>query len=514
MYAVRAGHPQPEPALPKTLFPNADSATKARLEADPIIQLANTFDWEKTEIGPVSSWPEALRSATRFVLASETPMVLLAGEKDGVLIYNRGYAEFAGSRHPEIFGMPALKAWPEIADFNAENMRRGFASASWELNGMEMHLNRNGKLEPVWLDLSYSPVLADDGKPVAIAVIVHEITDRVRAEKERDDSDIRFRTLADTMPQMVWSTLPDGYHDYYNARWYEFTGMPAGSTDGEAWNGVFHPDDQMRAWEIWRHSLTTGEPYHIEYRLRHHSGEYRWVLGRALPIRNDAGQITRWFGTCTDIHETKMIVEEREVVAQELSHRIKNIFSVITGIVALSARTQPQHRGYSDQLRDRILALGRAHDFVRPHSRASQRAADPHSFSELFYELMSPYIAADHRPIEFIGDDATIDDRAATPLALIFHELATNSAKYGALSVREGRVSVTARRDGERYHLVWKETGGPAIAGPAQNQGFGSRLLQLSAESQLRGSFARHWDADGLRVEVEIPLESLVRPND
>ena len=67
---------------------------------------------------------------------------------------------------------------------------------------------------------------------------------------------------------MVWSTLPDGFHDYYNARWYEYTGVPAGSTDGEGWNGMFHPDDQDRAWGVWRDSLATGKPYEIEYRLR------------------------------------------------------------------------------------------------------------------------------------------------------------------------------------------------------------------------------------------------------
>ena len=130
-------------------------------------------------------------------------------------------------------------------------------------------------------------------------------TDRA-TRRQLTDSEDRFRTLADTMPQMVWSTLPDGYHDYYNARWYEFTGTPLGSTDGEGWNDVFHPEDQARAWEVWSHSLATGEPYQIEYRLRHFDGTYRWVLGRALPIRDADGRITRWFGTCTDIHEQKL----------------------------------------------------------------------------------------------------------------------------------------------------------------------------------------------------------------
>ena len=151
------------------------------------------------------------------------------------------------------------------------------------------------------------------------------------------------------MPQMVWSTLPDGYHDYYNARWYEFTGVPEGSTDGEAWNGMFHPDDQERAWARWRQSLTSGDPYDIEYRLRYRDGTYRWVLGRALPIRDGEGNIVRWFGTCTDIHEQKLTLEEREVISQELSHRIKNIFSVVSGLVAFSARAHPEFGGIAER---------------------------------------------------------------------------------------------------------------------------------------------------------------------
>jgi PAS domain S-box-containing protein len=127
------------------------------------------------------------------------------------------------------------------------------------------------------------------------------------------ESEGKFRAIANSIDQMVWSALPDGSHDYFNERWYEYTGVPHGSTDGEAWNGMFHPEDQDRALEAWRHCLTTGDPYRIEYRLRHHSGEYRWVLGSAQPVRDDRGAITRWFGSCTDIEE---IVAAREVLAR------------------------------------------------------------------------------------------------------------------------------------------------------------------------------------------------------
>jgi PAS domain S-box-containing protein len=132
---------------------------------------------------------------------------------------------------------------------------------------------------------------------------------------------------------MIWATRPDGLHDYYNQRWYEFTGVPEGSTDGEGWNGMFHPDDREQAWALWRQSLATGEPYHIEYRLRHRSGEFRWVLGRAQPVRDQEGRITRWYGTCTDIHDLKQAQDalresrERAVASEAETRRLAAILA-------------------------------------------------------------------------------------------------------------------------------------------------------------------------------------------
>jgi PAS domain S-box-containing protein len=144
-------------------------------------------------------------------------------------------------------------------------------------------------------------------------VYFRDISGRKEAEARLKESEAKFQAIADSIDQMIWSTRPDGYHDYYNQRWYDYTGVPQGSTNGDAWNDMFHPDDQERACEVWQRCLETGEPYHIEYRLRHRSGQYRWVLGRAQAVRDEAGLITRWFGTCTDIQE---IVEAREVLAR------------------------------------------------------------------------------------------------------------------------------------------------------------------------------------------------------
>jgi PAS domain S-box-containing protein len=327
-----------------------------------------------------------------------------------------------------------------------------------------------------------------------------------------EESDLRFRTLADTMPQMVWSTRPDGFHDYYNARWYEFTGMPPGTTDGEAWNDVFHPDDRERAWARWRHSLATGDPYEIEYRLIHVDGNYRWVLGRALAIRNERGAITRWFGTCTDIHEQKLAMEEREIISQELAHRIKNIFAVIAGLIQFTARNRPEFAVIAGDLRQRITALGRAHDFVRPHSAQSRPSARQDSLAGLLSDLFEPYQQGEHPRVAIEGGDMLIDDRSATPLALLFHELATNATKYGALSAQAGQVTVRIGQDDEAVTLGWTEMGGPAVTEPASGMtGFGSQLIELSAVRQLGGTVNRRWQPTGLQVDIRVPRSSIGR---
>ncbi|MGW8189159.1 PAS domain-containing protein [Sphingomonas hankookensis] len=331
---------------------------------------------------------------------------------------------------------------------------------------------------------------------------------RRQAESARAATRAELDTLTNAMPQMVWATRPDGHHDYYNAQWYRFTGMPEGSTDGEGWNGMFHPEDQDRAWARWRHSLITGEDYEIEYRLRHRSGAYRWVLGRAQPVRDADGMIVRWIGTCTDIDSAKRAAEQNDILSRELSHRIKNIFAIISGLVRMSARRMPAVREFADDLARRIAALGAAHDLARPHSDISRPLIGEATLHHVLRELLTPYAPDQWR---IAGDDVPIDDRGATPIALIFHELATNAAKYGGLSVPEGRVTVHTRLDGDTLRIDWCETDGPAIAGEPEATGFGTRLAALSIEQQLAGRIARDWRPEGLAVRIELSPSALVR---
>jgi PAS domain S-box-containing protein len=139
-----------------------------------------------------------------------------------------------------------------------------------------------------------------------------DVTSRKRAEAELQASERRYRSLADAMPQIVWTATPDGYTDYYNGRWIEYTGMTLEQTQGWGWQPVLHPEDVERSLRGWATAVQTGSTYEVEYRFRRGSdGAYRWHLGRAVPMRDEDGRIIKWFGTATDIDDQKRAAEER-----------------------------------------------------------------------------------------------------------------------------------------------------------------------------------------------------------
>ena len=349
-----------------------------------------------------------------------------------------------------------------------------------------------------------------DGKANRLIGVVVDVTEQHDAEMALRASEERYSAITNSIDQMIWSTRPDGYHDYYNRRWYEFTGVPYGTTDGEAWNGLFHPDDRDRAFARWRHSLETGEPYHIEYRLRHYSGVYRWVIGRAQCVRDAEGRIQRWYGSCTDIDDLKEAEAQRELIARELSHRIRNIFAVVSSLVMLPARDQPEARPFAKAVLERIQALASAHEYVRPHSVLSAPADDLRTVKGLLTLLASPYNAPDRGHIIIGGDDLPIGPHAATAIALIVHEFATNAVKYGALSRESGTVVVDCGRAGDRFTIEWREAGGPSISGPPERRGFGTTLSERVATMQLGAIVSRDWRLDGLTVTLELPADRLL----
>ncbi|GAA4048894.1 sensor histidine kinase [Parerythrobacter jejuensis] len=341
-----------------------------------------------------------------------------------------------------------------------------------------------------------------------LSVLARSVMRRLESQRQSSRSAIatdenarRLRFMLDSVPDIAWSALPGPVFDRFNARWDEVTGAapPRSVSD---WERFIHPDDWDASREKFTAAVEAVEPFEDQLRIRQADGTYRWNLSRAVPSHADA-ETAQWFGTLTDIDVSHRQSESRDLIARELAHRIKNIFAVMNGLIALRSRGKPEVRDFADELAGTVRALGRAQEFVRPLTDEKGE-----SLRGLLDILTAPYGKGDGRHIHVTGDRVEIGIRAATPMALVFHELATNSAKYGALSAEQGSVEVALRKDATSVHITWAEHGGPEVSAPSDS-GFGSRLLRMSIESQLDGSLDQEWDANGLRVRITLPLASL-----
>jgi len=235
-----------------------------------------------------------------------------------------------------VIGVPLATALPELQGQSFLQIlddvyTTGITYSNDEVSVM---LENDGVLTKYYFDLLYQPIHSKSGKIDSILVVATDLTQQVKARKIIEENALQFSQMADSIIQMVWVTDALGMHEYYNKRWYDFTGTTFEETKGEGWNHMFHPDDREMAWEKWSHCLKTGEPYEIEYRLKKHTNEYVWVLGRAAPFYNSEGEIIKWFGTCTDIHDQKLLQDQKDDFISIASHELK------TPITTLKASLQ------------------------------------------------------------------------------------------------------------------------------------------------------------------------------
>lgn len=300
-----------------------------------------------------------------------------------------------------------------------------------------------------------------------------------------------FDKVADDVPQILWSVDSDGRHDYVNRQLREFVGERMDTVDAETWTSLVHPDDREQVEQRRKELLVSTQPYEIEYRLWHHSGEYRWLRLKATPKLDENGRVLRWYGTSTDIHLEKIISLERELIAHELDHRIKNIFTLVNGLVGLSARESPELAPVLDTLRQRLGALHNAHQYLRISGTQPGPTANG-GLRGLIEAILRPY-RDNHGALaaRLDGDDPSIDTGEITSFALLIHELATNSLKYGALAANDGRLSIRISCGVGIMRLRWSEVAASIPAYRPSHSGYGSTLLKLTVEKQLSGRMAR-----------------------
>jgi PAS domain S-box-containing protein len=340
----------------------------------------------------------------------------------------------------------------------------------------------------------------------ALAIERHLSDEALKASEQR------FRTLVEVSPQVVWFCGADGEITYCNPYWHEFTGLTLDDTRGGGWMSVVHSDHLERIRTSWSEALGSGATYEAEIPFKRASdGEYRWFVARGMPVLDGEGQITQWVGIALDIHERKQAEQARELLGQELAHRIKNIFTVISGLSSLTARQHPEAHGFVTKFRERLVALATAHDYGHRQSHARGADSTAQTVQGLIAEILRPYAQSLPDRFDVVGNDAYVGTNSATALALIMHEQATNAVKYGALSNRAGRVRISGNHSDGGYTLTWSESGGPKVAGPPEHKGFGTVMAAQSTAQQLGGVIDHEWATEGLTTRLTIPLTNLAK---
>jgi PAS domain S-box-containing protein len=266
------------------------------------------------------------RSEARLRLLVEAAPVgmLMVGDDGRITLANPRVAEMFRYSREELVGQPVEVLVPPGARESHTREREGFfrSPRPREMGkGRDLFgVRKDGGEFPI--EVGLNPIRQDDG--LFVLASVFDISARKEAERLLQEGEARFRQLADAMPQIVWAARPDGYIDYYNERWYDFTGFPRSEFGQQSWQPILHPDDVQRCVETYFGCVREGRPYQIEYRFRdRRTGSYRWHLGRALPVRDAAGQVVRWFGTCTDIDDQKQAEESLRRANAETEERVR-----------------------------------------------------------------------------------------------------------------------------------------------------------------------------------------------
>jgi PAS domain S-box-containing protein len=320
----------------------------------------------------------------------------------------------------------------------------------------------------------------ESGKPSHIVGAVQDITERKHAEQALRESEERFRSLADSMPQLIWTALPDGTVDYYNSRAQEYWGIKQVRATVWEWAPVLHPEDLQATINAWRHSLKTGETYQIEHRVRMAEGSHCWHLSRGIPMRDEKGGIIRWFGTATNIHDLKLAEEQAKIYAERLerSNRELEQFAFIAShdlqeplrkievfgdlLLESSKSLSGRERNYLDRMRE---AAGRMRDMVDGLLQLSRVTTQgkpfiPVNLSQVISEVLHDLEAQIRRTDGKVEVDESLPAIEGDPLQLrqLMQNLIGNALKYH-LPDLPPEVKVYARQRSEKIEIVVEDHG-------------------------------------------------------
>jgi two-component sensor histidine kinase len=316
-----------------------------------------------------------------------------------------------------------------------------------------------------------------------------------------------LRLAIDAASVALWSWQVDTDRFTMDERSFGLWGLPWSEEIAfEELSAHIHPADRDRVRAAFTATRSVAGPYEIDFRIML-GDDVRWTSARGRGA--DEGMVGRvLFGIFLDVTGRKQAEEGHELLAGELSHRVKNLLAIATGLTHITSRSTTSAADMAHILTERLTALGRAHDLVRPLPGQEGKAT---LLGDLFSVLLAPY----DDPGAFAGRIRVsvprmgVGERTATTLALVIHEMATNSVKHGALSAQGGVLDISSTTDDDDVIVVWAETGGPTVSGAPDMHGFGSKLISRSIAHDLEGTLSYDWQESGLVATLRMRKDRL-----
>jgi two-component sensor histidine kinase len=487
--------------------------TDADISAGPNMSaLIRAKDWSKTPLGDPVRWPSSLTLVVNLLLASGFPMAVRWGP-DFVMIYNDGYRPILGDKHPRALGLPFREVWPEVQTELLslhESILSGERSAFFQ-EDLLLRIQRHGsQWEDARFTISYSPIpdaYAATGVGGVLITVV-ETTNRVQLEDTLRKSEERYRSAMHLGRIGSWEVdfvqgtrtwtregmmlfgidLPDGL------------GQVGGQSD-EFYQAMY-PEDRNLLGEY--HAATAKQDsFPAEYRILKPDGQICWLAGygRVLDRRPD-GNAHRVLNVATDITERKALEAHQRFLLQELSHRSKNLLTIVQSIANQSLRNSKDQRDFQNRFNGRLQSLAASTDLL---ARGDWRGS---SLRELIEFQLAPFIDLSSPQLDISGPEVSLAADATQAIGLALHELATNAVKYGALSSLQGHLSVSWTVDqppGEAgLKLDWRERDGPLVIHP-KDKGFGHVVIKIMIEQAVRGSVELDFAKEGLHWSLQAP---------
>jgi two-component sensor histidine kinase len=449
--------------------------------------LVRTKDWSKTALGAAEDWSPNLTMVVNIVFASGFPMAVRWGP-DFIMIYNDGYRPILGDKHPWALGLPFREVWPEVQP-------------------------QLGPLHEAILSGKRSAIFAED---LLLKIQRHavETTNRVLTEAALRGSEERYRSAMMLGRMGSWEVdFVKGVRNWTPEGMALFgLDLPdaLGHVGGEADEllQALHPEDRHQLAQF--HAIAGREDsFPAEYRIVKPDGEIRWLsgYGRVLERQSD-GKASRLTNVATDVTDRKATEAHQRFLLQELSHRSKNLLSIVQAIADQTLRNCSDLKEFQDRFDGRLRGLAASNTLL---ALGDWRGSSLRALIEL---QLAPFIDLKSPQIEIEGPKVDLTAEAAQAIGLSLHELATNAVKHGALSVPAGRLSITwqtaAARDMDGLNLDWRERSGPPVAA-ARRTGFGHVVMKRMIEQAVKGTVELNFAPDGLQWSLQAPATVFLR---